>query len=90
MEMRLPHVIVLVMVMVMMVVSMTMIVVTVMMSCIPFNLDIKLHGAQVRTHDPVRFYLVALHGKLLQLGLQIFEIQAEIEERPNRHVAADT
>src|SRR5262249_47103126 len=54
-----------------------------------FDEHIKLQRAQIRADHALRLQLVALDRKLAKLRLQISEVQAEIEQSPDRHVPRD-
>src|SRR5262245_44851486 len=55
-----------------------------------FEQNIELHGADVRPHRTRSLQFITFDGQLSQLGFEIFEVQTEVEKRPNSHVTGDT
>ena len=51
--------------------------------------DIKLCCAQIRPQDARDFQIISFDRQLLELRFQVIEIQTEVQERPNSHVATD-
>ncbi len=51
---------------------------------------IEFHGAETRAHHPGGLQFVALNRQLLQFGLQVIEVQTQVQQRTYGHVTADS
>src|SRR4051812_8235981 len=66
-----------------------LVVLVMMMAGVILNLDVELHCTQVGSNDSGRSNTISVQIQLPQLCTQIIEIHSEIQQRANRHVAAD-
>src|SRR5690348_16326045 len=51
--------------------------------------NIELHRTDVRAHGTSGFDFITAYRQLAEFGLEIAEVETEVEKGPNRHVAAD-
>ena len=56
---------------------------------IAFDVDIELHGAEIRPNDTRGPDAISIHRQLLKFRSQVFQVQPEVEQCADRHVTAD-
>ena len=81
--------IMLVTMLVMVLMLMVMVVVMIMIVAVIFHDHIEFHGAKVGSHHARCTQFVSFHSQLAELRFQVVQIEAKIQKRANRHVAAD-
>jgi len=56
---------------------------------IAIDVDVELHGAEIRSNDTGGADAVSIYRQLVKFRSQIFQVQSEVQQRANRHVTAD-
>ena len=54
-----------------------------------FHQDVEFHCAKIRAHHARRPQFIPFDRQFLELRLQVIEIEAQIQQRADRHIAAD-
>jgi hypothetical protein len=59
-------------------------------SGIAIDVDIELHSTEIRPDHTRGTDAVSIHRQLLKFRSQIFQVQSEVQQSADRHIAADT